>query len=131
MTERFVIFVPSLPHLTIHQETLLYIFFCLFLNLPKAFSLSLSPLRPNKIPHRPFFSSLLHAITCPFRKYFHFFPFFPNILPFFALFLKIACIPLLSRIGPVPYFWRDSMVIYRYDLQKNCFLFHKGTLKSK
>ena len=64
--------------------------------------------------YRAFSISLLHAIIAhnhlPFLKIFsnyaHFCPFFSNILSFFTLnfflpfFWKIACISLLSRIGP-------------------------------
>ena len=51
---------------------------------------------------------LWHAITCPFSNYFLVLYIFAQIFKYFALFCpffssffwKIACIPLLSRIGP-------------------------------
>ena len=74
----------------LHIKKHYFIFFCLFLKLPKVFSVSLSPLRPIKSPHRPFSSSLLHAITCSFWKYFHFF-IFSKIFCLFLPFLNIFC----------------------------------------
>ena len=52
------------------------------------------------------YSSLLLFITCPFSKYFQILYVFAKIFKYFALFAlfcpffwKIACMPLLSRIG--------------------------------
>ena len=70
---------------------------------------------------------LLHAITCPFSKYcqilyifaqiFKYFAFicsfFDIFHPFLPFFWKIACMPLLSRIGPDIFFG----IIYIYAIE--------------
>ena len=75
--------------------------FCLFWKHIRAHSSSLlhAIIAHNHLPFFKIFSNFVHF--CPnFQIFCHFLPFFNIFCPFLPFFWKIACMPLLSRIGP-------------------------------